>query len=113
MMSGLPDFSAIGFDAPVEGSSSALADWKALVGARGNQSWRTPEGIDVKPVYTAEDLDPVTHLDTMPGLPPFLRGPYSTMYVRRPWTIRSTQPRRGSEGPFDCVRSRDTPGIRF
>ena len=88
MMSGLPDFSAIGFDAPVEGSSSALADWKALVGARGNQSWRTPEGIDVKPVYTAEDLDPVTHLDTMPGLPPFLRGPYSTMYVRRPWTIR-------------------------
>ena len=88
MMSSLPDFSAIEFDAPVEGSSSALADWKALVGARGDQPWHTPEGIDVKPVYTAEDLDPVTHLDTMPGLPPFLRGPYSTMYVRRPWTIR-------------------------
>jgi methylmalonyl-CoA mutase len=87
-MSGLPDFSAIEFDAPVEGSSSALADWKALVGARGDRTWHTPEGIDVKPVYTAEDLDPVTHLGTMPGLPPFLRGPYSTMYVRRPWTIR-------------------------
>jgi methylmalonyl-CoA mutase len=87
-MSGLPDFSAIEFDAPIPGSSSALADWKALVGAQGEESWRTPEGIDVKPVYTADDLDPVTHLDTMPGLPPFLRGPYSTMYVRRPWTIR-------------------------
>ena len=87
-MSGLPDFSAIDFDAPLPGSASALADWKAMVGARGDQCWPTPEGIDVKPVYTAEDLDPVTHLDTMPGLPPFLRGPYSTMYVRRPWTIR-------------------------
>ena len=87
-MSRLPDFSTIEFDAPVEGSSSALADWKALVGARADQSWQTPEGIDVKPVYTAEDLDAVTHLETMPGLPPFLRGPYSTMYVRRPWTVR-------------------------
>jgi methylmalonyl-CoA mutase len=84
----LPDFSTIDFDAPTEGSSSALADWKALVGGRADQSWKTPEGIAVKPVYTAEDLDPVTHLGTMPGLPPFLRGPYSTMYVRRPWTIR-------------------------
>jgi methylmalonyl-CoA mutase len=87
-MSRLPDFSTIDFDAPVEGSSSPLADWKALVGARADQSWKTPEGIEVKPVYTAADLDPVTHLETMPGAPPFLRGPYSTMYVRRPWTIR-------------------------
>jgi len=87
-MSRLPDFSTIEFDAPAEGSSSPLADWKALVGARADQSWKTPEGIEVKPVYTAEDLRPVTHLETMPGLPPFLRGPYSTMYVRRPWTVR-------------------------
>ena len=87
-MSRLPDFSTIEFDAPTEGSSSPLADWKALVGGRADQSWKTPEGIEVKPVYTAEDLDPVTHLETMPGLPPFLRGPSSTMYVRRPWTIR-------------------------
>jgi methylmalonyl-CoA mutase len=87
-MSRLPDFSTIEFDAPAEGSSSPLADWKALVGARADQSWKTPEGIEVKPVYTAEDLGPVTHLETMPGLPPFLRGPYSTMYVRRPWTVR-------------------------
>ena len=88
MMSGLPDFSTIEFDAPVEGSSSPLADWKGLVGARADQFWQTPEGIAVKPVYTADDLEAVTHLDTMPGLPPFLRGPYSTMYVRRPWTVR-------------------------
>ena len=87
-MSRLPDFSTIDFDAPAEGSSSSLADWKALVGARADQFWKTPEGIEVKPVYTAADLDPVTHLETMPGVPPFLRGPYSTMYVRRPWTVR-------------------------
>jgi methylmalonyl-CoA mutase len=87
-MSRLPDFSTIDFDAPAEGSSSPLADWKALVGARADQFWKTPEGIEVKPVYTAADLDPVTHLETMPGVPPFLRGPYPTMYVRRPWTIR-------------------------
>jgi methylmalonyl-CoA mutase len=88
MMSRLPDFSAIDFDAPAERTSSPLADWQALVGEGADQRWKTPEGIEVKPVYTAEDLEAVTHLGTMPGLPPFLRGPYATMYVRRPWTIR-------------------------
>ena len=87
-MSSLPDFSTVDFDAPAEGSSSPLSDWKALVGEQAARAWKTPEGIEVKPVYTAEDLGPVTHLETMPGVPPFLRGPYSTMYVRRPWTIR-------------------------
>ena len=87
-MSRLPDFSQIDFDSPLEGSSSPLADWKALVGDRAAQPWNTPEGIAVKPVYTAADLEPVTHLQTMPGIPPYLRGPYSTMYVRRPWTVR-------------------------
>ncbi|MBW2213883.1 MAG: methylmalonyl-CoA mutase [Deltaproteobacteria bacterium] len=87
-MSRLPDFSTIDFDAVNESSSSSLVDWKALVGGRADQSWKTPEGIEVKPVYTSEDLEPVTHMETMPGLPPFLRGPYSTMYVRRPWTVR-------------------------
>jgi methylmalonyl-CoA mutase len=87
-MSRLPDFSTIEFDALAEGSASPLADWNAAVGERADRRWNTPEGIEVKPVYTADDLEPVTHLQTMPGLPPFLRGPYSTMYVRRPWTIR-------------------------
>ncbi|KUI40277.1 methylmalonyl-CoA mutase [Mycobacterium sp. GA-2829] len=54
--------------------------------------WVTPEGIDVKPVYVAADRDAVAAagypLDTFPGAPPFLRGPYPTMYVNQPWTIR-------------------------
>ncbi len=50
--------------------------------------WHTPEQIPVRPLYTAADLDGVDHLDTMPGLPPFVRGPYATMYVQRPWTVR-------------------------
>ncbi|MGB7476858.1 MAG: methylmalonyl-CoA mutase [Polyangiales bacterium] len=87
-MSRLPDFSEMEFDAVSGGSTSPLADWRLLAAGRADQRWKTPEGIDVNPVYTAEDLDEVTHLQTMPGMPPFLRGPYSTMYVRRPWTIR-------------------------
>ena len=50
--------------------------------------WNTPEGVEVSPLYTFDDLDDVDHLETVPGLPPFLRGPYSTMYVQQPWTIR-------------------------
>src|SRR6266498_1716066 len=50
--------------------------------------WETPERLPVKPLYTARDLEGLDHLDTMSGLPPYLRGPYSTMYVTRPWTIR-------------------------
>ncbi len=50
--------------------------------------WSTPEQIDVKPVYTKEDLKGMEHLNYSAGLPPFLRGPYSTMYVTRPWTVR-------------------------
>jgi methylmalonyl-CoA mutase len=50
--------------------------------------WQTPEGVAVRGVYTAEDLADVHHLGTLPGLPPFLRGPYASMYVQRPWTVR-------------------------
>jgi len=50
--------------------------------------WKTPEHIDVKPVYTKDDLKGMEHLNYAAGLVPFLRGPYSTMYVTRPWTIR-------------------------
>jgi methylmalonyl-CoA mutase len=49
--------------------------------------WHTPEGIDVKPLYTSADLDGLP-VDTLPGLEPFLRGPRATMYANRPWTIR-------------------------
>ena len=51
-------------------------------------NWQTPELIDVKPVYTKEDLQGMEHLNYVSGIPPFLRGPYSAMYPLRPWTIR-------------------------
>jgi methylmalonyl-CoA mutase len=50
--------------------------------------WETPEGIRVKPLYTAEDLEGMEHVNTLPGLEPYVRGPMSTMYAGRPWTIR-------------------------
>ncbi|MDP2721231.1 MAG: methylmalonyl-CoA mutase [Bacteroidales bacterium] len=53
-----------------------------------NALWETPEHINVKPAYSAADLKGMPHLNYAAGIPPFLRGPYSTMYVTRPWTIR-------------------------
>ena len=50
--------------------------------------WQTLEGIEVKPVYSSEDLMDLEHLNTMPGIEPFLRGPRATMYTKRPWTVR-------------------------
>ncbi len=51
-------------------------------------SWKTPEGISVKPLYTAEDLEGMESANTLPGLAPYVRGPMATMYTGRPWTIR-------------------------
>ena len=51
-------------------------------------NWETPEGIRVKPLYTAEDLEGMEHVNTLPGLAPYVRGPMATMYAGRPWTIR-------------------------
>ncbi len=51
-------------------------------------NWDTPEGIHVKPLYTAEDLEGMEHLNTLPGIAPYVRGPMATMYTGRPWTIR-------------------------
>ena len=75
-----------------------LKDWEALVAKQtrgaGPESlvWRTPEGIDVKALYTAEDLDRIAaegyDANTLPGLAPYTRGPQATMYAGRPWTIR-------------------------
>jgi methylmalonyl-CoA mutase len=66
-------------------------DIRKKQGHSGNKSqnnWLTPEHIDVKNVFSAEDLEGMEHLDYAAGIPPFLRGPYSTMYVMRPWTVR-------------------------
>ncbi len=71
-----------------------LADWLELaaneVGDRSSEdlNWSTPEGIEVKPVYTAEDLKALDHLDALPGFPPYVRGTRATMYAGRPWTLR-------------------------
>ncbi len=51
-------------------------------------TWDTPEGIQVKPLYSAADLDSIAHCDSLPGFAPFLRGPKATMYAGRPWTVR-------------------------
>lgn len=61
-------------------------DWQKESGITAN--WRTPEQIDIQPVYTKEDLEGMEHLDFTAGIPPYLRGPYSMMYPFRPWTIR-------------------------
>ena len=50
--------------------------------------WTSPEGIPVKPLYTAADLEDLEYVDTVPGVFPFVRGPYATMYAHRPWTLR-------------------------
>jgi len=75
-------------------SVSDLKTWKTLAEKelRGRPledlTWNTPEGIDVKPLYTADDLDGLDHLAATPGSAPFVRGPKATMYAGRPWTIR-------------------------
>lgn len=61
-------------------------DWQKQNGITAN--WKTPEQIDIQPVYTREDLEGMEHLDFAAGIPPYLRGPYSMMYPFRPWTIR-------------------------
>ena len=74
--------------------SASLAQWQksAAKSAPGGDvaglDWLTPEGIRVKPLYTAADLQGLPHTDTLPGFEPYLRGPQATMYTVRPWTIR-------------------------
>ena len=82
MSTQVPDFSTIdlGDGAPAADASDASSP--------DRQPWLTPEQIEVKAVYTDADLEGLDFLDTIPGAPPYLRGPYPTMYVNQPWTIR-------------------------
>ena len=68
--------------------AGAAAKCCSAKGCKENEPWVTPEHIAVKGTYTAEDLEGMEHLNYAAGIAPFLRGPYSTMYVMRPWTIR-------------------------
>ncbi len=81
-MSQIPNFADLAFAAPPAAAPASHAP------SSHAPSWQTPEGIAVKPVYGAHDLAGLDFLDTYPGLPPYLRGPYPTMYVSQPWTIR-------------------------
>ncbi len=71
-----------------------LEDWRRLATAElkgrdpDSLTWTTLEGIEVKPLYTRADAEGLDHLDGLPGLAPFTRGPRATMYAGRPWTIR-------------------------
>src|SRR6267154_2541675 len=76
-MSRIPDFANIAFE------QSAPAGFDG-----GAEPWLTPEGILVKPAYSEADLEGIDFLETWPGIAPYLRGPYPTMYVNQPWTIR-------------------------
>ncbi|MEU6906945.1 methylmalonyl-CoA mutase [Streptomyces coeruleorubidus] len=85
----VPDFSGIELGAPA--SDGGSDDWRTAVkNASGGDDllWETPEGIAVKPLYTGRDLEGLDFLNTYPGTAPYLRGPYPTMYVNQPWTIR-------------------------
>ena len=72
----------------------AMQDWQTLVkketkGLSADElMWQTPEGITIKPLYTAEDTKDLEHMDNLPGFAPFKRGPKATMYVGRRWTVR-------------------------
>ena len=91
-MSAIPSFADVHLEpANAPPPAADLAAWeKAAEAELGHkpEPWQTPEGIAVKPVYTAKDLEGLDFLDTMPGIAPYLRGPYPTMYVNKPWTLR-------------------------
>jgi methylmalonyl-CoA mutase len=80
-----PTFKEVDFKKE-NGKRSSFREWEKVKGISKN--WNTPEQIPVKPVYGPEDLEEMEQLNYAAGLPPFLRGPYSTMYVMSPWTIR-------------------------
>ncbi len=79
-----PDFKNI--NPPAGGQSISDKEWNKQ--NHNENNWLTPEQISVKNVYTKDDLLNMEHLNYAAGIPPYLRGPYSTMYVMRPWTIR-------------------------
>jgi methylmalonyl-CoA mutase len=86
-MSLIPNFTEIDWAEP-KGPLHHLERDDGRVPTESGAAWLTPEGITVKPTYTAADIAGLGHIATYPGLPPYLRGPYPTMYVNQPWTIR-------------------------
>ncbi|MFF8535035.1 methylmalonyl-CoA mutase [Streptomyces sp. SAS_267] len=86
---GIPDFSGIDLGTPTaEGGADEWSAAAAKATGADEATWETPEGIAVKPLYTGRDTEGLDFLETYPGVAPYLRGPYPTMYVNQPWTIR-------------------------
>ncbi len=92
MSATIPNFSTVALGSKRAGDSSTdawLSRAERFTGKKmSDLLWHTPEQIDVKPEYSADDLVGIQHLDSFPGLPPFVRGPYATMYTLKPWTVR-------------------------
>ncbi|HUO06919.1 MAG TPA: methylmalonyl-CoA mutase [Phycisphaerae bacterium] len=87
-MNTIPNFKNIAWEGGPRSSAHA-ADWQATAGKAVDElTMATPELITVKPMYSSADLEGLEHLHTMPGIPPFLRGPYLSMYPEKPWTVR-------------------------
>ena len=84
-MGAVPDFSKVEMKTA---KGQGLAAWKAKAGDTERLGWTTNEQIRVKPLYSQEDMAKTEHLPYLAGIPPFLRGPYASMYVIRPWTVR-------------------------
>lgn len=100
-MSRIPDFTKLDWaqnnptqaqgdarQAATDAAQWATAAERALGRGLDSARWQTPEKIALKPLYDARDQAGLNHLGTLPGLPPFIRGPYASMYVMRPWTVR-------------------------
>jgi methylmalonyl-CoA mutase len=87
-MTATPDFTKIAYGAPERAGTSAPATASGERMSFSEAPWLTPEGIAVKPRHEAADRDGLDFVASLPGLPPYLRGPYPTMYVTQPWTIR-------------------------
>jgi methylmalonyl-CoA mutase len=83
-MSQLPDFASL----PTPDFAAETSFFPRSVPSEQPQDWQTPEGISVKRAYDASDSQGLGHISSLPGLAPYLRGPYPTMYVQRPWTVR-------------------------
>ena len=80
-MTATADFTTIAYDASLDAGAVSRP-------SPANEAWLTPEGIAVRRLYVAADREGLDFVDSYPGLPPYLRGPYPTMYVTQPWTIR-------------------------
>jgi methylmalonyl-CoA mutase len=89
-MSRIPDFSGVPFRDPSSATDADAARWQDEFAEQAGveTTWNTNEQISVKTLYTAADVEGLEHVGHVAGLPPFLRGPYASMYVTRPWTVR-------------------------